>query len=537
MTFSLRSSGAPLVSSKPAAWLLAVLLIGAAISYAQIDSGTAAPGGEGKRYSVRGSVVNSVTGEPIARALVNLQGQSQQMTMTDANGSFRFEGVPAGRATLAAERPGFFRTDERARIFSIATDIDNRVIALSPQAVISGRVASIQNVPIEDLPVHFYRRVYVNGRAQWQMASMTTSDDDGQFRMGGLQSGSYCLSAGPENWKPRAPGSRPRGYPQVFYPNAAELSSASVISLTAGQQAEANLSLTQEPLFEISGQVVGVPPGIDAAVQLRNAAGDAVPIRQMHSERHDFSTYVPAGSYVLKAFVSNETLSLQGTVPVNVAANAAGIQVPLGPRSSIPVNVRTEPGSGNSSQPQANVSVMLVPTTNISNIPQAWAQPVPGRKGSLEIHGAEPATYSVEITAYGKYVVSATSGTADLLRDDLTVSADGRAEPIEIVLGGDGGEVSGNVKLPERANGVTVLLVPEHGAAGQVKSAGTQSSGDFQFEQVRPGDYYLLAVEHGDDLEYQNPDVLSGYLSSATPVSVAPKQQVNATLQLISAGK
>jgi hypothetical protein len=537
MIFKLRSHGAPFPSFNAVAWSLAVLLLGAAIGSGQIDSGRAGSGGEGKRYSVQGTVVNSVTGIPIARALVNLGVQGERMGMTDANGVFHIEGVPEGQARLTAERPGFFPSDPAGRLVPITSDVDGLVIALSPQAVISGRITSIQNVPIEELPVHLYRRVYVNGRAQWQMANTVTSDDDGQFRIGGLQAGSYCLSAGPENWKQRASGSRPRGYAQVFYPNAADLASASVISLSAGQQVEADLSLTQEPLFEISGQVVGVPPGLDAGVELRNSTGDPLPIQQMHSERHDFSTYVPAGRYVVKAFVINETLALQGTVPVNVAANVAGIQVPLGSRSAIPVNVRMESGGGNSAQLSPNVSVMLMPTANSSNISQAWAQPVGGRRGSLEINGAEPGTYSVEITTYGKYVVSATSGTTDLLRDDLTVSADGGAAPIEIVLGSDGGEVSGNVKLSDRANGVTVLLVPEHGAAGQVKSAATGASGEFQFEQVRPGDYYLLALEHGDDLEYQNPDVLSGYLSSATRVSVAPKQQAQATLELIAAGK
>ncbi len=538
MTFTLRSHGAPFVSFNAVAWSLAVLLLAASSGYGQTDSGKTGSEGEGKKYSVQGTVVNSVTGTPIARALVNLGVQGERMGMSDSNGVFHLEGVPEGQARLTAERPGFFPSDPAGRLVPINSDVDGLVISLSPQAVISGRIASMQNVPIEDLPVHLYRRIYVNGRAQWQMASMVTSDDDGQFRIGDLQAGSYCLSAGPENWKQRAPGSRPRGYAQVFYPNAADLASASVISVSAGQQVEADLSLTQEPLFEISGQVTGVPPGLDAGVELRNSSGDPLPIQQMHAERHDFSTYVPAGRYVLKAFVINETLALQGTVPLNVAANVAGIQVPLAPRSAIPVNVRTESGGGNSiREASPNVSVMLMPTANSSNISQAWAQPVGGRRGSLEINGAEPGTYSVEITAYGKYVVSATSGTTDLLRDDLTVSADGSAEPIEIVLGSDGGEVSGNVKLPDRANGVTVLLVPEHGAAGQVKSAPTQSSGEFQFEQVRPGDYYLLALDHGDDLEYQNPDVLGAYLSSATRVTVAPKQQAQATLELISVGK
>jgi hypothetical protein len=515
--------------------LVAVLLVTVSIGYGQIAPGQASSTGGAQRYSVRGTVINSVTGEPLARALVTLAAQRQQMTMTDANGAFHFEEVLGGSATLTAQRPGFF-PPEQLRLFTITADIDNFVIALAPQGVISGHIASLLNVPIEDIPVHLYRRMYVYGRVRWQPANIVTSDDDGQFRIAGLEAGAYCLSAGPENFRQRAAGSRPRGYPQVFYPNAADLSAASVITIAAGQQVEADFSLAQEPLFEVSGQVVGLTPGMYASIQLTNSSGEDIPVGQMPSERQEFTAHVAAGRYLLKAFASNEAQSLQGAMPLNVSSNATGIQLVLGARSSIPVSVRTDSSGENSGREQP-VGVMLIPTTTSSRPMQLWARPVAGKRGNLEIEGADPATYSVEITAYGKYVISATSGSTDLLQNDLVVSTDGRAEPIEIVVGSDGGEVSGTVHLAEHASGATVFLVPEHGPARQLKIAGILPTGEFQFEQVRPGDYYLLALDRGDDLEYQNPDVLSSYMSGATRISVAASQQLRVTLELTSAGK
>jgi hypothetical protein len=240
----------------------------------------------------------------------------------------------------------------------------------------------------------------------------------------------------------------------------------------------------------------------------------------------------------LKAFANNESQSLQGETPLNVSSNITGIQLVLGARSAIPVNVRTDSGGENSgrdnSGPAQQVGVVLMPTAASSRPMQLWARPVAGKRGSLEIDGAEPTSYSVEIAPYGKYVIAATSGSIDLLQNDLIVSADGRAEPIEILLGSDGGEVNGTVHLSEHASGATVFLIPEHGPARQLKIAGVPPTGEFQFEQVRPGDYLLLALDRGDDFEYQNPDVLNSYLSSASRVSVAPKQQVKVTLELTS---
>jgi len=531
MKLSLRSSGAPRLCSITLR-SLAMLLIATA-AYGQVESGAPT---QQPRHAVRGTVVNSVTGEPIARALVTMSGETEPATMTDANGAFRFDAVPEGQERVAAERPGFFPVDTRGQAFSVAGDVEGLVIPLAPQAVIRGRIASLQNVALEDLPVRLFLRSYSNGRAQWQLAGMTTSDDDGQFRFGGLQGGSYCVTAGPENWRQRAPGSRPRGYAEVFYPNAPDFSSASVISVNAGQQAEANFSLAPEPLFEISGQVAGVPAGLESSVQLRNGAGESVPV--MPRGPHSFSTFVPAGNYLVSAAASNETVSLQGSLPLAVAGNTANIQVMLTPRSSITVNVRSEgaeASAGRTSLSEA-VRVMLVPPI-LGLHGQLWAQPVNGQRGRMEIYGAEPGTYSVEITAYGKYVVSAISGSTNLLTDPLVVSSDGQAEPIELLLAGDGGMVSGSVQTSEPINGATVLLIPDRTSAGLVQSAALSGSGDFQFEQVRPGNYSLIALEKGDELEYQNPEALSRYLSRATQITVASKQQVQANLQLISADK
>jgi hypothetical protein len=56
--------------------------------------------------------VNAVTGEPIRRALVQLEGESERSTLTDANGQFEFAGLPAMQANVTARKPGFFGEEE-----------------------------------------------------------------------------------------------------------------------------------------------------------------------------------------------------------------------------------------------------------------------------------------------------------------------------------------------------------------------------------------------------------------------------------------
>src|SRR4051794_29256597 len=65
-----------------------------------------------EKFVVSGSVVNSVTGEPIGRALVRVIGQISRNTFTDQEGHFQVEDVPAGRFVLMAQKPGYNNLNE-----------------------------------------------------------------------------------------------------------------------------------------------------------------------------------------------------------------------------------------------------------------------------------------------------------------------------------------------------------------------------------------------------------------------------------------
>lgn len=515
--------------------------------HAQIAQGQSyRSGADVPRHTVSGTVVNSVTGLPIARVLVELDVPSSRYTMTDANGAFRFEGVAEGSVKLEAERPGFFKPSEvptKERLsssFQVTGDVDSVVLKLVPQADIAGHVRSIEGLPIQDFPIRLYERRIVNGAAHWENVASVICDQDGYFRVFGLAEGSFVISAGPEPWRPRPPAAKHIGYPLVFYPNVHDFAAASVLSVRAGEHAEADFSLSQELLFEISGGIVGVPGAVDAKVELYSSAGDPVPLVQPHPERHEFLGYVTRGRYTLRTSAEVDGQVRRTTVPLTIDSNTAGIQVVLGPQLSIPVNLRTEPANSDHSRRTnvSNASVTLKSTSAPLSPVELSATQIANREQTvMEIVGAEPNSYSVEIDPYNAYVRAATSGSTDLLQNDLLVPEDGRVAPIEIVLSSDGGEVGGNVESPDHDSSATVLLIPERGSSKEIKSAATQATGEFQFEHVRPGEYVLLAFDRAEDLEYRNPDVLTSYLSSATHVSVLPRQLVKATLELIQRGK
>jgi hypothetical protein len=85
--------------------LLVVFSVSARLRAQDDSNGT---NSQQQTYQVRGTVINSVTHEPIARALVSFSGEASGSMLTDSGGRFEFPNIPAGRCVLQARRPGFF---------------------------------------------------------------------------------------------------------------------------------------------------------------------------------------------------------------------------------------------------------------------------------------------------------------------------------------------------------------------------------------------------------------------------------------------
>src|SRR5882724_2026805 len=64
-------------------------------------------------YTVSGTVINAVTGEPVRRALVNFAGQ--RSVLTDGDGRFQFDRLPQMTASISVHKPGFFDEQEIAQ--------------------------------------------------------------------------------------------------------------------------------------------------------------------------------------------------------------------------------------------------------------------------------------------------------------------------------------------------------------------------------------------------------------------------------------
>jgi len=135
-------------------------------------------------YKFSGTVVNSATGEPIARALVQIFSQSSPAIFSDSSGHFEFNDLPELQTTVVARKPGFFAEQEIERSprnsinVHIGPDTPPVTIKLIPEGVIYGKVES-NGGPLERIPITLYSSNIAEGRRNWEQRQTVTDDDGG----------------------------------------------------------------------------------------------------------------------------------------------------------------------------------------------------------------------------------------------------------------------------------------------------------------------------------------------------------------------
>jgi hypothetical protein len=501
-------------------------------------------------FTVTGTVVNSVTGEPLGHALVRINGGMLQRTcFADGEGHFQFDGVTGNSLALTAQKPGYFGDEElpahSVQFVSVGPNSNSVVLKLSPSSAIVGRILDAADQPVEHMPVQLANRNVRDGRRRLELRGSQQTDEDGKFRFANLMPGSYYLMAGPGTDDSRllAEGQLPKtGYPSVYYPGVPTLASASPLQLTAGQQAQADLSISAVPVYHISGLATGFSPAQGVGLQFFSQSGDQISVAaKFNMETGVFQAdSVPAGSYSLKAFSQDGAQVLRAETRLNVNAPVDNLRLALAPVASIPIIVRQESRNTNSGAPAiaAGVSPVYVHLTSTDPMgPELYSTMLPTHAGPYlpSLQNVDPGSYSASILPQGDwYIASAQYGQTNLLYDDLTIPSGGPGFPIEIVLHDDGATLVGSIKSsdgsPERA---TILVVPERGAKVNTKSVSSSGSAGFTVTGLAPGDYLVFAFDYADGLEYTNPEALQSYISQAAHVTLSPNQKSQVALGLI----
>lgn len=547
-----------------------------------------AQGSQAATDRIHGSVINSVTREPIGRALV-FSTDNRFAAMTDSEGHFEFT-FPAANSSgqigtdasgervgvadlgrpymLMARKPGFLE-DSHTRVSNLGAGQSEITISLTPEALIVGRV----QLPSADAPdriqVQLYQRQVRDGRAHWVNAgNMATSRSKGEFRFAELHAGTYKLITREQlDRDPLAfdPGGQMYGFPPVYFPNASGFEGAAAIPLVAGQTFQANVVVTSHPYYRVKIPVAnspGVGSGINVFVYAQGR-GPGYSLGYDPSEQA-ITGMLPDGTYTVEA-VSFGATSATGIANLTVKGAAAeGAPLALVADASMVVNVKEEftsndesnsgsvvvssgLSSGGPRNPRSYLNVYLEPVDDFGDQRGASS----GASFGLQIENVQPGRYWLRINSSRGFVSSAKYGDVDLLHEPLVVGSGGTTTPIEITMRDDGANLEGTVAGLARSDanqvrpteglerysesGGHVYLIPLPDSPGELRETWVQPDGKFNVQQIPPGTYHVLAFDHPQqDLEYQNPEAMRAYESKGQIVRLEPGQKEQLRLDLIS---
>jgi hypothetical protein len=422
--------------------------------------------------SVDGTLADSVSRAPIPGVIVTLLGPERYDGTTDQTGAFHISPVRPGKYMLNIVQAGYTLPASRR---SFQVDSDTRIsIEMEPLGTIEGRVRYPDGRPAPRAPV--WLRPYPTGAQR-----TGTADAGGRFVFDDLAPGKYAIAATGAAGDPKPEGEI---WAVTYFPSTTDHDAAEPILVTTGPAVSRDIRLRSVPQRHVRGIVrdeTGRPAA--ATVTLRPAVEGQERTAQTGDDGQlDFQPW--DGDWRLTGTRADGDIERRGTLNFTVSRHdVENAEVRLALPFSIPtVTDRDDPPAPGARQfPAMAVLFALDGSVQLRTSGDAFTNVYPGR---YLIH-------AMNMTP-GVYVESIKLGEAEV--DGQPVDIWDGSVPIRVTYRNGGAVVRGTV---ENGDGTTVAIVnaDESLPAGGVGTVAMGAGGRFEFNTLRPGDYYIFV--HG----------------------------------------
>jgi hypothetical protein len=535
-------------------------------------------------YTIRGTVVNSLTHAAIGHALV-YSADNRFAKMTDDQGHFEFKvplqesqrthpsgpvagssfsswsvvaegGITYSSLFFMARKPGYLPPENGEPGTQVELGASSEIIiSLMPEALIIGHVNEPTNDGTDKIQVEIYRRQVQDGRAHWVSAGTVQTRANGEFRFANLRKGDYRLFTHESldrdllTFDPRG---QLYGYPPVYYPAAADFEEASIIHLKAGETFPASLTPSRREYYPVKVNVMdsALGAGYRTTVGLQGHRGPGYSLGYNQNE-NTIEGMLPNGIYTVELVRYGEN-GAAGKLNFNVnGAAVEGLRLTLVPDSTIEVRLKDERTKSTDPQPGLlrNFGVTLVPPDEFGAANAVSIQPPKNPEDETTVFpNVLPRSYWVRAgeNPWG-YMAAVNSGGDDLLYHALVVGLGTSTPPIEITIRDDGAQVDGKIEnwrkeeRPavfssfSRGRQAVVVFLPIADSTGQFRQTWISPNGDFNLPQLPPGEYRVIAFDHPpEDLEYESVEAIRKYQAKGQLLRVVAGQNEHLRLSLDS---
>jgi hypothetical protein len=558
-------------------FLLVMVVASAPLAMAQTRTAAAIS------YRITGILVSSADGAPLARGHLTVtlvprgaDGEGDQFPAplgtfdADERGHFsiplpsagmwRVVGSARGYVTQAYDEHEFFSS---GIVLTAASPVADLRFQLPPESVITGKVIDEAGEAVRNARVSLLT-IPPPGPDSNQPAARarasTSTDDRGFYEFDGLQPGDYRIKVQAQVWyalaaQQNASNAESDGhpldpsldvtYPLTWYPGSSDPSEAETVTLHAGDSRQADLQLTPIPSVHLHI----VPEGNADANGRRIQAYPM--IERISAEGNDF---VPVSAHI----------GPQGTIDIGGLAPGQYEIRMQGPGEAVkPAIVNLAEGSAqtldmSAATTMASVSIHLdgLAGADADSVRVNFIDPENGRNvardnaayflsGSLLQRRRQDASgRTIEIPP-GRYEV-VLAGRPNLFLTRITAQsaqATGRfvtvpsgSSTLTLHIADGRSALTGIAKMQGKPSvGAMVLLIPatlgEPDNLNIIRRDQTNTDGSFELNNVLPGQYILLAIDQGWQINWKDPSTLRGYMMHGIPVDLTSTQKLRETIE------
>jgi hypothetical protein len=497
--------------------LLAILLLTSTCAVAQVQSPNPT---RSKTGTITGTVVNE-SGQPLPNITIYVRTFSSfrpvQFGMTDAEGKFEVNGLePLSYQVLARHSVYTLlpREEGTPNNYHIG---DSVKLVMVKGGVITGTVTTRTGEPVIGVAVR------VTKIADGEMMEERTTDDRGVYRVYGLPTGKYVVSAGGGLYS-----AGPYDDDVPTYSPASTRDTAAEITVRAGEEmSNVDIRYRGEPGHAVSGTVSNPPggqTGVIVSLSSKFEGGSQLNVGSSGlGEKNEFIVYgVDDGDYTVIARTFNTEGELSLSPPQRIivrGSDVTGLELALKPLGSVSGQVVLEElktkECGTREAPfltETLVSAWHKQDDAAKVLPSfVWSLGTPvsaDAQGSLKLRNLAPGDYYfvTRFAAKSWYLksislaASTTKKAVDATRAWTTVKSGDRIAGLKITLAEGAASLSGNVALSEGEalpEKLFVYLVPaEKESAEDVLrfyGAAIDPDGKITLDKLAPGSYWLLA--------------------------------------------
>lgn len=495
--------------------MCALVILGAVGMDAQIGGSGAIVRGrvltEGSATGIKKATVHllSVSGQPDPRRPPSA-GAPLFTAQTDADGTFVFAGVSAGRYAVMAEKQGFVAPDPMQPLYlevAPSGDPDRITVKLRAPGTIIGRVCDADGDPIVNAQVTAMK---VRATRNAAMSSRAMTNDLGEYRLFHVAPGKYvvlAMSGAVSGAGPASPSLDPSPLPELprptFYPGVVTRAEATAVIVESGGEVRGiDIRAQRAPQLRIIGRVASTDSArtsLSVTSLDRLAAGMSMGYGAGVGPDGRFSLDVRSGeryAVVVSATHGNQQRSAARVVNVKEADVDLGL-IELRPPANLKGQVRWPEG-----QPGApSLVLQLVPAGGNGFAGRPYLTRTDAA-GNFEFVDVAPAEYDLALAHLTErntlFPESIRFGDRDFFRDGLVL--DGGEPPLlRIVLKANGAEADFSVVDEEKHPLPSALvyvaqLIPTPGFSLTGGRCVTDASGSCRVLGMRPGEYRVIAL-------------------------------------------